>query len=224
MEILRIKSLFKSYNRKKMEIPVLKDVSFSVDKGSFISIVGKSGSGKSTLLNLIGGLDSNASGEIFFEDKNLLTMDKQELAFHRRFNIGMVFQSFNLITHLTALENVMLSLVIGGTPEKERMGKALSLLELVGLEHRATHKPSELSGGESQRVAIARALANQPKMILADEPTGNLDSKTGHEIMTLMKKMNLENGLTILMITHDMELAKNNSDYLITIKDGSISN
>lgn len=222
--LIRISRLSKSYFKGEVEIQALRDLTFEVNRGEIFSIVGKSGSGKSTLLNLIGGLDHATSGEIFFEEKDLSRMKRAELALHRRFSVGMIFQSFNLIPSRTALENVSLALTFGGVPHRLRKQKSIELLEQVGLKARLTHKPSELSGGEAQRVAIARALANSPKVLLADEPTGNLDSVTSEEIITLLLKLNREKGITILLVTHDQETAEKVSKEVIRLKDGAIVN
>ncbi len=222
--LIRISRLSKSYFKGEVEIPALRDVTFAVNRGEIFSIVGKSGSGKSTLLNLIGGLDHATSGEIIFEERNLSRMKRAELALHRRFSVGMIFQSFNLIPSRTALENVSLALTFGGIPRRLRKKRSIELLDQVGLGARLTHKPSELSGGEAQRVAIARALANNPKVLLADEPTGNLDSITSEEIIALLLALNQEKGITILLVTHDQETAEKVSKAVIRLKDGEIVN
>lgn len=222
--LIRITRLSKSYFKGEVEIQALRDVSFDVNPGEIFSIVGKSGSGKSTLLNLIGGLDHASSGEILFEDLNLSRMKRSELALYRRFSVGMIFQSFNLIPSRTALENVSLALTFGGVPRRMRKQQSIELLERVGLKERVSHKPSELSGGEAQRVAIARALANNPKVLLADEPTGNLDSVTSKEIIELLLTLNKEKGITILLVTHDQETANQVSKAIIRLKDGAIIN
>jgi putative ABC transport system ATP-binding protein len=206
----------------KTEISAIQDITFSVEKGEFVSLLGRSGSGKSTLLNLVGGLDTATSGNILFDGEDLGLMKRNELARHRRNSVGMIFQSFNLIHYASALDNVILALIFGRVPGKARRGRAIELLETVGLGDRINHRPSELSGGEAQRVAIARALANQPPVLLADEPTGNLDSLTSAEIMELLKSLNREKGITILMVTHDQETASAVSDKLIRLKDGRI--
>jgi len=224
LKILKINNLYKAYHKGSQEIPVLKGVSFDIDAGAFVSIVGKSGSGKSTLLNLIGGLDQASSGSLYFQDKDIVSMSRAELALHRRLSVGMVFQSFNLIPARTAVDNVTLALMLGGVARSKRVAKAKELLTQVGLGHRFDHKPSELSGGEMQRVAIARALANQPLMLLADEPTGNLDSTTSDSIIDLMQTLNRERGLTIVMVTHDQEMADAISTQIIRIKDGKLEN
>jgi putative ABC transport system ATP-binding protein len=220
--LLDIRNLSRIYRKGKVEITALKDVSFSVDEGTYLSIVGKSGSGKSTLLNLVGGLDRPSSGRIGVNGKDLSDMSRYQLALHRRNTVGMIFQSFNLIPHRTALENVILPLVFAGVPYRKRSARAKELLARVGLEERLDHLPAELSGGEAQRVAIARALANDPQIILADEPTGNLDTVTSAEITGLLVSLNREKGLTVLMVTHDRETAEDVSDRIIRLKDGGI--
>lgn len=222
--MLKILNLSKTYKKGNIPIPALWDVSMEVTQGEFVSIVGRSGSGKSTLLNLIGGLDTATSGKILFKDKNLTQMKRSDLAQHRRFSVGMVFQSFNLIPYRTALENVTLALTFGCIPRHKRKSIAERLLSQVGLEHRLHHKPSELSGGEAQRVAIARALANNPAVLLADEPTGNLDSLTAGEIIGLIQNLNRDHGLTVLMITHEQEIAEAVSHKVIHLLDGKIIN
>jgi putative ABC transport system ATP-binding protein len=220
--ILSINNLSKIYQKGTVEIPAVRAVSFEVPSGSYLSIVGKSGSGKSTLLNLVGGLDRPTSGTIQFNGKDLGKMSRYQLALHRRHGIGMIFQSFNLLPRRTAIENIVLPLTFAGIPRRKRKPRAIELLEQVGLGGRINHFPSELSGGEAQRVAIARALANEPQLILADEPTGNLDSSTAEEIVDLLVSLNKDKGLTILMVTHDKETAEVVSDSIITLKDGSI--
>jgi len=220
--MLRISNLSKTYKKGNIPIPALREVSLEVNQGEFLSIVGRSGSGKSTLLNLIGGLDTATSGKILFKEKDLTQMKRSELAQHRRFSVGMVFQSFNLIPYRSALGNVALALILGGISRNKRKSIAEKLLSQVGLEHRLHHKPSELSGGEAQRVAIARALANNPAVLLADEPTGNLDSLTSEEIVSLIQNLNRDHGLTVLMVTHEQEIAKSVSHREIHLFDGKI--
>jgi putative ABC transport system ATP-binding protein len=193
-----------------------------VSSGQFVGIVGKSGSGKSTLLNLIGGLDRPTNGQIIINDRDLAEMSRYDLALHRRFSVGMIFQSFNLITSLSALDNVILPLIFSGTNRKKRKARGKDILVQVGLERRSDHYPGELSGGEAQRVAIARALINDPCIILADEPTGNLDSQTSEEIINLLVDLNKNKGLTVLMVTHDQEIAGRISDKVLRLKDGMI--
>lgn len=220
-DVLQIKNLSRIYRKNQVEVRALEDVSFNVKNGSFISIVGRSGSGKSTLLNLIGGLDTASSGEIWCGGRNLSVLSRTELAEHRRSRVGMVFQSFNLIPSRTAQENVELALAFGGVRKRERKIRASELLTRLGLAERLDHKPGELSGGESQRVAVARALANRPAILLADEPTGNLDSRTSGEILNLLKELNRD-GLTILMVTHEEAMAESVSDRMIRLLDGRV--
>lgn len=222
MTLIKTINLGRAYKKGHIIIPALQDVSFEMQEGMFLSIVGKSGSGKSTLLNLIGALDRPTSGSIVFNGKEMKTMTRAEMARHRRFAVGMIFQSFNLIKSRNALENVELALTFGGLPRGKRRKKAIELLSAVGLGHRLTHRPDELSGGETQRVAIARALANNPKVLLADEPTGNLDSETASEIILLLKYLNTNKSLSVIMVTHDFETAEKVSDRIIRLKDGRI--
>ena len=224
MTLIKISNLSKFYRKGKVEISALKDATFEIEQGDFVSITGKSGSGKSTLLNLIGGLDQASNGSILFDGKDLHQLNKSEMANHRRFSVGMIFQSFNLVQSRNALENVELALIFGGVSRGKRKKIATGLLTKVGLEKRLTHVPDELSGGETQRVAIARALANNPKVLLADEPTGNLDSETSREIMNLLKDLNKNQGITIIMVTHDVETAEEISDFVLKLKDGEIVN
>ena len=204
------------------EVAALDRVSLAVDAGEFVAIQGTSGSGKSTLLNMLGGLDSPTSGEVMFDSKSLTPFSKKEMARYRRHSVGMIFQNFNLIPTMSAAENVELALAFGGLRGKTRDGRAAELLEGVGLRDRLTHRPSELSGGEQQRVAIARALANSPRVLLADEPTGNLDSTRAEELLSLLRQMVERDRLTILMVTHDRELAARFADRIVMMKDGKI--
>ncbi|UGV41889.1 ABC transporter ATP-binding protein [Methanococcoides orientis] len=204
-----------------MTIPVLKNVNMVVKKGEFIAIMGPSGSGKSTLMNLIGCLDRPTCGAVLLMGKDVNSISDNELAKLRGLEIGFVFQSFNLVPRLTALENVELPTYANSRPGVDNRKHARELLELVGLEDRMNYRPTELSGGQSQRVAVARALINDPSLILADEPTGNLDSKTGKEIMELFTDLN-NKGRTIIMITHDPNLAKKYADRVVYLKDGYV--
>lgn len=222
MTFIQITNLSKTYRKGKLEIPALKEASCEFKQGSYVSIVGKSGSGKSTLLNLIGGLDRASSGSIIFDGNDLHQLNKAEMANHRRFSVGMIFQSFNLVQSRNALENVELALTFGGMARGKRKARATELLTKVGLGERLTHVPDELSGGETQRVAIARALANNPKVLLADEPTGNLDSETSKEIIELLTDLNKNQGITVIMVTHDLETAEKVSDLILKLKDGEI--
>jgi putative ABC transport system ATP-binding protein len=222
MSLISISHLTKTYHKGQLLIPALADVSFNVDEGQFISIVGKSGSGKSTLLNLIGGLDTATSGQIRCGGQDLSAMNRSELARYRCFTVGMVFQSFNLVPYRSALDNVSLALIFGGVARSQRRDRAAELLSQVGLGHRLKHLPAELSGGEAQRVAVARALANSPAVLLADEPTGNLDSTTSTEIIDLLQQLNQERGLTVLMVTHELDTARTVSDMVVQLFDGKI--
>lgn len=199
-------NLRKTYMLGKVPVNALEGVNLKVEKGDFLAILGPSGSGKSTLLNMIGALDKPTEGKVFIEDVDVSTLNGTGLADLRR-RIGFVFQFFNLIPRLTARGNVELPMSITGLSKNERREHAKELLETVGLKERVSHKPAELSGGERQRVAIARALANNPKFLLMDEPTGNIDSKTANEIIELVKKLNDENGVTIIVVTHDQHIA-----------------
>jgi putative ABC transport system ATP-binding protein len=214
--------LTKTYHKGTVPIPVLRGVSLEVGKGEYVSVVGRSGSGKSTLLNLLGGLDTATSGRIVVSESDVTSMSRRELAVHRRSTVGMVFQSFNLIQSRTASENITLALAFGGHPRGDRRRRATELLTLVGLEHRLSHTPGELSGGEAQRVAIARALSNDPDVLLADEPTGNLDSRTADEIVRLLEQLNRERGLTVIMVSHDEEAAREVSSRVFRMLDGRV--
>jgi len=205
----------------EIEVPALSGVNLIVKKGEFVAIQGPSGSGKSTMVNSIGCLDIPTSGEIFLEHHNIAHLEESDLAQIRGKKIGFIFQQFNLIPSLTALENVMLPMMFQNTSSKQRRARATHLLTKVGLIERIHHKPTELSGGQQQRVAIARSLANDPEVILADEPTGNLDSKTGEEMIWFLKKLNKEEKKTIVMVTHDDKLAKQ-ADRIEFLKDGLI--
>lgn len=222
MPILEITALVKSYFKGDIAINAVDSISFTVNKGEIVSIVGRSGSGKSTLLNLIGGLDTASAGQIIYDGKKISDWSRNELATHRRFHVGMIFQSFNMIFTRNALDNVALALIFGACPKNQRKARAKELLKSVGLSDRIYHKPDELSGGETQRVAIARALANEPEIILADEPTGNLDSVTANEIIDLLVRLNKEQGKTILLVTHDQDTAEKISDRMIYLLDGKI--
>ena len=220
--ILQTRDLCKTYEKGAVRVKALQGISLTVREGEFVSIVGRSGSGKSTLLNLVGGLDTATSGQIQIHDIELTRMKRSELALHRRKTVGMVFQSFNLIPSRTALENITLALAFGGLARREREPRAKDILTRLGLEGRIDHKPGELSGGEAQRVAIARALANRPKILLADEPTGNLDSRTSAEIIELLHNLNRDNKVTVLMVTHDEASASNVSHRIFQLLDGRI--
>jgi putative ABC transport system ATP-binding protein len=211
--------LKKTYMLGKVPVEALRGLNLKVERGEFVSILGPSGSGKSTLLNLVGALDKPTSGKLFIDGVDIGTLNDNQLA-EIRLKIGFVFQFFNLIPRLTARDNVELSMSIASLNRGERHKRAEELLETVGLKDRMNHKPSELSGGQQQRVAIARALANRPRFMLMDEPTGNIDSKTAHEVIDLIKKLNVD-GVTIIMVTHDQNLAKE-AKRTIQVFDGEI--
>ncbi|MEM1537993.1 MAG: ABC transporter ATP-binding protein [Candidatus Nezhaarchaeales archaeon] len=213
--------LWKIYVVGRIEYPALKGVNLKVGQGRFVAIVGPSGSGKTTLLNLIGALDKPTKGEVFIDGEPISKLNGNQLAELRNRKIGFVFQAFNLIPYLSALQNVELPMIAAGVPPKRRRDKALKLLELVGLKDKALKKPLELSAGEQQRVAMARALSNSPTIILADEPTGNLDSKTGFAIVKALKELCTSSGVTTIMVTHNMEATKL-CDAVIHLKDGVI--
>jgi len=221
-ELLSAKQVSKIYQMGTNSVKALDNVSIDINEGEFVAIQGTSGSGKSTLLNMLGGLDHPSTGEVFFASKPLGPFTKREMARYRRFSVGMIFQNFNLIPTMSAEENVSLALAFGGLRGQQRRERTRKLLARVGLEDRVTHRPSELSGGEQQRVAIARALANSPKVLLADEPTGNLDSVRAHELLGLLKEMVAQDSLTIVMVTHDHELANSFADRIVFMKDGRV--
>ncbi|MBE0512943.1 ABC transporter ATP-binding protein [Candidatus Bathyarchaeota archaeon] len=219
--LLEAKGLKKTYRMGKVLVPALQGITFDVAEGEFIAVFGPSGSGKSTLLHVLGGLDRPDEGEVSVDGISFSTLNDNALAEVRLHKIGFIFQFFNLLPRLTALRNVELPLTLADLPEKESTKKAEETLKLVGLEDRMNHRPSEMSGGEQQRVAIARALINDPKIVLADEPTGNLDTSTGGEIVQLMKRLNKEKGQTFVVVTHDPAIAET-ADQILYLKDGMI--
>jgi putative ABC transport system ATP-binding protein len=219
--VVRTVGLARRYKMGDTFVDALRGVDLAIGHGEFVALVGPSGSGKSTVLNLIGGLDRPTSGEVWINDTELSASNERTLTRHRRQHVGFVFQTFNLLPRLTAEENVALPLMFSGVSEKERRERARALLERVSLGARLTHRPTQLSGGEQQRVAIARALVGQPALLLADEPTGNLDTVTGAEIMTLLKELNQERGLTVLVVTHDVEVAAF-ADRVVKLRDGTL--
>ncbi len=219
--LIRTEDLAKSYSTGTVEVLALSGVTLEIDKGEYVALMGPSGSGKSTLMHLLGCLDTPTSGRYLFNDRDISTLDDIELAHLRNREIGFVFQSFNLLPRLSAQSNVQLPMLYAGVPVRERKERAAELLEMVGLKDRMTHNPNELSGGEMQRVAIARAFANRPSVVLADEPTGNLDSKTGVEIMRLFGSL-AEQGNTIILVTHDQAVA-GHARRVIHLSDGHIA-
>ncbi len=220
--LLETRDLCKHYQMGAALVRALDGVSIDVQPGEFVGLLGTSGSGKSTLLNLIAGLDRPTSGSLRVFDQDLSQMSSDELSVHRRRTVGIIFQSFNLVSTMSAAENVALALMFAGAPRGERDEKASRLLDAMGLGGRQQHRPKELSGGEQQRVAIARALSNDPHLLLADEPTGNLDSRTTRDIMALLKTLNERDGKTIIMVTHDPALAQQYAHRTITMLDGAV--
>ena len=219
--IVRVAGVYKDFDLGKVVVKVLKGIDLEIESGKYISIMGPSGSGKSTLFNMIGGLDKPTRGKVFIDDVDIAQLDAYELAWLRCRKIGYIFQTFNLIPVMTALENVTLPMTFAGVNADAARDKGMELLKIVGLESRYDHKPSELSGGQQQRVAAARAIANDPSIILADEPTGNLDLHTGEEIIALLKEMSAERGVTIISATHDFKML-NVSDQVVWIRDGQV--
>ena len=219
--IVRTRDVTKVYKMGKVEVHALRGVSLEIRVGEYISIMGPSGSGKTTLFNMVGGLDKPTSGKVYIEEVDVAQLDAYELAWLRCRKIGYIFQTFNIIPVMTALENVTLPMVFAGMTTDEARDKGVALLKRVGLGDRLHHKPFELSGGQQQRVAIARAMANDPSLILADEPTGNLDIKTGTEIIELLKELNEERGVTVISATHDHKMLSA-SDRIVWIRDGKI--
>jgi ABC-type lipoprotein export system ATPase subunit len=220
--VIELDDAYKVYQTDAGAVPALRGVSLRIKAGEFIAVVGASGSGKSTLMNVLGFLDQLTRGTYRFEERDVSRVGRTALAHLRNRKLGFVFQGFNLLQRQSALENVELPLVYGGVPPRQRRARALELLKLVGLEDRAAHTPNQLSGGQQQRVAIARALVNRPKILLADEPTGNLDSKTGSEVLKELRRLNREQGQTIILVTHDPSVAAV-AQRLVTVRDGRIA-
>ena len=221
MSIIKVNNLIKTFGKGDNKVTVLDNISFSINSGEFVSLMGASGSGKSTLLYLIGGLDTPTSGNVYINDLDINTLKEKKLAKLRREDIGFVFQFYNLVQNLTVEENIMLPVVMDGKKEKDYKDRLDKILKLIGLDGKRKNLPSELSGGQQQRVSIARAIILSPKIILADEPIGNLDSKSGIEVMNLFKKINEEENITILQVTHSLESA-NYGNRIINLKDGKI--
>jgi len=219
---IHAQQLSRHYRMGESEIRAVNDVSFSIAAGEFVALLGTSGSGKSSLLNLIAGLDTPSSGSVAVAGRDLARMSREELARYRRSTVGMVFQAFNLVAAMTVLENVELPMRFAEVPRDQRLTRARTAIERVGLGHRLDHRPSELSGGEQQRASLARALVNSPQLLLADEPTGNLDSRTGSEIMDLIHTIHGE-GTTVLMVTHERPLAERYASRFIFLRDGKLA-
>jgi putative ABC transport system ATP-binding protein len=219
--ILKVEQIYKSYISSAGETPILKNINFEVSRGEFVSIVGPSGSGKSTLLNILGTLDRPTEGDIFIDGEDVFSLDDHDLAYLRNNAIGFIFQSYNLINRASVLKNIEIPCIIAGISKSERLERAHKIMGLLGIEDKGSFKPFNLSGGQQQRVAIARALMNNPSIILADEPTGNLDTKTGKEVFNLLKMLSDKYDRTIVMVTHNPELAEK-TDRIIHLKDGEI--
>ncbi|MGI9537761.1 MAG: ABC transporter ATP-binding protein [Desulfocapsaceae bacterium] len=219
--IVRVSGVTKDFDLGKIVVEVLKGIDLEIEEGRYLSIMGPSGSGKSTLFNMIGGLDKPTSGKVFIDEVDIAQLDAYELAWLRCRKIGYIFQTFNLIPVMTALENVTLPMTFAGVSNDEAVEQGMALLTQVGLDGRHAHKPTELSGGQQQRVAVARALANSPAIVLADEPTGNLDLKTGEDIIDLLKELSSERKVTVISATHDYKML-NVSDQVIWIRDGRV--
>lgn len=220
--VIKLENVWKTYQFDHLELAVLKSVNLDINRGAFVVILGPSGSGKSTLLNMLGCLDLPSRGRVFLDGRDIAQMSEDELAQMRGEKIGFVFQQFNLLPNFTALENVMIPMIFQGKSENERRERAESLLDSLGLKERILHRPAELSGGEQQRIAIARALSNNPEIIVADEPTGNLDSTTGQKIMEVLINLHKNEEKTIVVVTHDPHIAEY-SNQIVHIKDGEIA-
>ncbi len=219
--VVRTENVKKIYRMGKATVEALRGISLEIYAGEYLSIMGPSGSGKSTFFNMVGGLDHPSEGRVFIDEVDVAQLDAYELAWLRCRKIGYIFQTFNIIPVMTALENVMLPMTFAGLASDDARDKAAGLLDRVGLGTRLHHRPFEMSGGQQQRVAVARAMANDPAIILADEPTGNLDLKTGHEIIALLREMNQQNGVTIISATHDMKMLSV-SDRVVWVRDGCV--
>ena len=220
-ELIRVRDLHKTYKMGDVGVPALRGIDVDIQRGEFVAVMGSSGSGKSTFMNILGCLDRPSSGTYFLDDQEVGSLSPDEWAHIRNHKIGFVFQGFNLLARTSALENVELPMMYNGYRGTERHARALAMLSLVGLEERLHHTPNQLSGGQQQRVAIARALVNDPRLILADEPTGNLDSETGKEILTLFQKLNTEQGITLVLVTHEADIAAY-AQRRILFKDGRL--
>ena len=221
LPVLRTEKIEKIYDMGKIKVTALKNIDIEIFPGEFVAVMGPSGSGKSTLMHIFGCLDTPTSGKYFIEDREVSALRKSQLAKIRNYNIGFVFQTFNLLPHMNVLKNVELPLLYGNIKPKERRRRAIEILEEIGLGDRLTHKPSELSGGQRQRVAIARAVVTKPAIILADEPTGNLDSQSGSDVLSIFKELHNQKN-TIILVTHDTQIART-AERIIYIKDGEVA-
>jgi len=220
-QVIRVENLFKTYRMGDVEVPALRGVNLTIERGEFVAVMGSSGSGKSTFMNILGCLDRPSSGKYWLEGEEVGSLSANEWAYIRNKRIGFVFQGFNLLARTTALENVELPMMYNGYAGKERHQRAVEVLTLVGLGDRFDHTPNRLSGGQQQRVAIARALVNQPSLILADEPTGNLDTVTSNDIMALFQQLNAEQGITVILVTHEADIAEHAKRQII-FRDGEV--
>ena len=220
-ELIRVVDMHKTYRMGDVEVPALRGINITIERGEFVAVMGSSGSGKSTFMNILGCLDRPSSGRYFLEKKEVGSLSADQWAYIRNKRIGFIFQGFNLLARTTALENVELPMMYNGLSSRERHARAMEVLALVGLGERLDHTPNQLSGGQQQRVAIARALVNQPSLILADEPTGNLDSATSKDIMMLLARLNAEQGMTIVLVTHELDIAEY-ARRQIAFKDGLV--
>jgi putative ABC transport system ATP-binding protein len=220
-EVIRVEDIHKTYRMGDVVVPALRGVSLTIDRGEFVAVMGSSGSGKSTFMNILGCLDRPTTGRYFLDGQEVSTLSRNEWAHIRNKRVGFVFQGFNLLSRTSALENVELPMMYNGFTGKNRRARAVDVLSLVGLGERLDHTPNRLSGGQQQRVAIARALVNQPSLVLADEPTGNLDSTTSHDIMTLFQKLNAEQKITIVLVTHEQDIAAY-AQRRVVFKDGEL--
>ena len=220
-EVIRVENLFKTYRMGDVEVPALRGVNLTIERGEFVAVMGSSGSGKSTFMNILGCLDRPSSGKYWLEGEEVGSLSANEWAYIRNKRIGFVFQGFNLLARTTALENVELPMMYNGFASKDRRARAVEVLSLVGLAERHDHTPNRLSGGQQQRVAIARALVNKPSLILADEPTGNLDTVTSNDIMSLFQRLNFEQGMTVILVTHEADIAEH-AKRQIVFRDGQV--
>jgi len=220
--LVKIENVWKIYKMGEVEVPALKQVTLEIFEGEFVAIIGSSGSGKSTMMNIVGCLDTPSKGKVFLKDEDISKLTESDLSTHRGKSVGFIFQQYNLLSSMTAFGNVKLPLELQEVDDTQANNQVKEVLKLVGLDEKMNHYPSQLSGGQQQRVSIARCLAANPEIVLADEPTGALDSKTGTEVLKILKKLHEEEGKTIIMITHDLQLAKDYASKIVELKDGEI--